>query len=162
MNNHIVHYILQNRQRYTREAIDRELQKAGFPPEQIAAGWQAVESGYVPPPPGAFNGPPLQQRPPRYSSNPWFWIMLLGYAILVPTIGALLIGYNLQNLVVFYLAAVLIGTVVGLVMLDKRNRPAARGLLWGLLTLVIVFVVLPFIAFVIIAGVCIVTGTTWL
>lgn len=171
MNDNVINYILQNRSRYTREGIDRELQRAGFTPEQIAAAWQAVESGYVPPPPGAmppnqsygpppgYSGPPImQQQRPRYTRNRWFWITLVGYLVGVSGLGLVALAQNSGDLFGVYVTAVLLGTVLGIVLLNRRNQAAMQGLLWGLLSLFIISVVLPFVALVVVFGICLVNG----
>ena len=174
----IIEYILQNRDIYTREAIDRQLLDAGYAQGDIVAAWDALgaapeqAASAVPLPPEGplpYGAPSRwgdehispEQRPKRLVSSPLFWSVLLGFIALsygVPAILAISPSrdqFGLPNFNLVWISFVLlqVGAIVGGIIALGRNRPLGMALLIGVLMVV---VVLPVISFGILLGVCVV------
>src|SRR5262245_58061947 len=103
----ITEYILQNRDTYTREAIDRQLLAAGYGQADISAAWDALHAAPgqaaspVPLPPRGpvpYGAPSRwgdeyttpEQRPVRVVRSPVFWLVLIGFIVLSYGIPAIL------------------------------------------------------------------------
>jgi hypothetical protein len=185
MNERALQYIRQYRGIYTREAITQQLIANGIPPEEIEEAWQAVEAGanstpglpnyepptYAPPsgtsagspgggqyynlPPQGY-GRPFQPRP-RLRNNPQFWLTFLGFVIGTPLLGLLLVylSNRFSSFFAYLIYAVLVGAGVGAIYYKDKNWAVSRGLLYGLITVIVVPVVAIFVFFVIIFGICI-------
>ncbi len=156
MNRQIVEYILQNRDRYTREAIRRSLIDAGHDPAEVDGAWESVESGRVPPPgliAGGSDDPPPGRGP---TSTATFWLVFLAYVLGLNALAFLLVGNNesLNELTggdarTLLLMALSIGALlsIGLVAVSRVARVgAASGIL--------VAALIPFTFVFIIAGFC--------
>lgn len=179
----IVQYIAQYREVYSREAIDSQLLAAGYGRQEIDAAWaQASFQAAYPPSEGPIPTPPSAQvragwgdtdyQPPRNQrlvSRPLFWGVLIGFIVLsygLPVLFLALAGFTSDNttlssifgwltlgsFVVLQLAAL----VWGLLALNG-NRLLGLGLLYGVLMTV---VVLPFVAFFILLGICLTSFAT--
>jgi hypothetical protein len=182
----ITEYIIQNRDTYTREAIDRQLLDAGYAQADITAAWDSLNATLQGPPPDAYSpvpAPPGQlpygvpsrwgdeytspeQRPARVTRSPLFWTVLLAFIVVSYAVPALVAIYPIRDAtglpnfnpvwIIFLLLQ--IGAIVGGLIALGRNRPVGMALLIGVLMVV---VVLPVCAFGILLGVCVVflTGT---
>lgn len=165
MNPELLRYILDNRDRYTREAIDASLLSAGYNRDQIEEAWSAAEAGVVAPSgptsppvyePSSETGPapesglaPQTQGPILKKSR--FWLTFIGYILAsygAPILLAFIDPTFISPLVVGLVA--LLGACIGAVLLWNRNYPVAVGLLSGVVTVVL----LPFVLVVIVAGLC--------
>ncbi len=182
MNERILEYIRQYRGIYTREAITRQLINNGFTAEQVEEAWKTVEAAsgptaglpeynppsYAPPPPGsgpanfqgfppgANYGRPYQPRP-RLRNNSQFWLALIGVIFGLPIVAGVL-SYFAGSYTAYPSALVTIGVLVAGIYYSNKNYALSRGLLYGLLVVVVLPMVLGFIAIVIIFGICLVGG----
>jgi hypothetical protein len=176
MNPDLIQYIRQNRDIYTREAIDRQLLNAGYNPADVEAAWNAVEAESplqpgaegIPRPPGSRWGDdtaPVQQ-PEQVTRSPRFWALLGGiilasyvplgllfwYIITTPQFEG--VGTTSTFLLVLVGVLQLAALIAGLMLFNRPDqRPTALGLLIGLL---MADIVLPFIALCIFFGICVV------
>lgn len=162
-------YIWQNRGAYTREAVTAQLRASGHSDEAIAAAWQDINSGAWLPPGASPTGagaaaPPTPARQAGVARSSLFWLTLIGFIVVSWGLPILLFVLssvlNDRNGVLalagtlLYLLFQVAALVAGLVLyLTNRNRPVGAGLLIALL---ILDVILPVVAFVIVAGICIV------
>lgn len=172
MSDDVVRYIEQNRNIYTREAIDKQLLGAGYTAVQIAAAWRTIEppgGEVIPDAPDAaalsrWDAPsnaPIEKRRP-VATTFLFWGILAGFIILsyaLPLGLFYLAGTvdpaagNQINTVALVLFVVLqLGALIGGAMSLNRNRPRAMGLLIGVL---MVIVVLPFVSVAVLFGICV-------
>lgn len=184
MNERALQYIRQYRGIYTREAINQQLIANGIAPAEIEEAWQAVEAeatatpglpDYAPPsygpPPGISGGPgpggpyynlppqgygrPFQPRP-RLRNNPQFWLTFIAFIIGVPLLGLGLL-YLSNNVGIYFgylIYGLLVAGGVGAVYYKDKNWAVSRGLLYGLITVIVVPVVATFVFVVIIFGIC--------
>ena len=168
MDPEIIRYILEHRTVYTPEAIRRRLVESGHDPAEVDAARRAVESGNLPPPPPGE--PPWDlpegRIPPSIPSElppgkrAWetgrFWLAFVAYCALLYGISLLLFWQNFTEAGwIFALVALFAGSAA-CVVLWGRNRPAAMGLLSGILTVTLI----PFVGCVVIAGLCFGFGPT--
>jgi hypothetical protein len=174
INPNIIQYIRQYRSVYTREAIDRQLAAAGYDPAEVEQTWWLLENEMpttdappeaMPPMPGSRWGDDPAHDPPksrRFANTPAFWFTLLGFIVLsygLPILLGWLLSLNFdtqRNAGLFSTATfglLQLGGIVGGLLLLGRRRPAAMGLLIGVLTVV---VVLPIVSFCILFGICLV------
>jgi hypothetical protein len=181
MNERALQYIRQYRGIYTREAISQQLIANGISPAEIEGAWQAVEAeatatpglpDYAPPSygpptggPGAggqyYNlppqgyGRPFQPRP-RLRNNPQFWLTFIAFVIGVPLLGLLLLylSTNVGTYLGYLIYGVLIAAGVGAVYYKDKNWAVSRGLLYGLITVIVVPAVAAFVYVVVIFGIC--------
>ena len=142
----VLRYIRENRERYTDDAIRKQLVEAGHPPGLVDDAFRTVRT----------EAP--QQRDPRR------WRLFLGYAIgLFAAVFALLVwGSDMVRQTYGIGAAVLLVVMLlglGLaVLIVRRNRSFAVGLSSGVVTALLV----PFLVVVVIAGLCVyATGPTF-
>ncbi len=160
-NPEIVRYIRENREMYTREAIDRNLTEAGHSEPDIAAAWQDAESADTPTPQAVDRwGEPLHQSPQsqgrerrrgeKVFTTLAYWASFLGFVVGIVALTALLSYFIPEAAAIFFLLA-LLGGFIACVLLLRKNQPVAFGLASAL---VVVFL-LPFLAIVIFAGICI-------
>jgi hypothetical protein len=176
MNQNIPRYIRQNRDTYTREAIDRALVDGGYDPGEIQAAWAAIESEQAIPTPPGEEGAPGQPSSrwgddtiaePRRRSvvSTWqFWLTLGGFIAASYGVTALLWWIILQipyenrgdfDVVPLAFYGVLqLGALIAGIAFFNRNPPVAYGFLFGLL---IVNILLPFVIFFILLGFCLYT-----
>jgi hypothetical protein len=155
-------YIRLHRDTYPRDAIDAQLQAAGYSPADIEAGWRNVSS--VVPPPSRWGDDAAHQAPVRrrFASSPVFWLTMIGFILLsygVPALFGWLFSLNAETMpsagLVSSVSFVLLqlGGIVGGILLQHRNRSVGMGFLIGVLMVV---VVLPTLAFCIFFGICLV------
>ncbi|HYO50792.1 MAG TPA: hypothetical protein VEW94_13150 [Chloroflexia bacterium] len=179
MNQNIPNYIRQNRDTYTREAIDRALVDAGYDPVEVQAAWAAIESEQaIPAPPGeeGTQGQPksrwgddtLAERPRRkVASTGQFWLTLGGFIVASYIVTGLLwwitdpIPYDSRGAFAFipcaFYGLLQLGALIAGIAFFNRNPPVAYGFLFGLLT---VNILLPFIGFFILFGICLYSLST--
>lgn len=179
MNQNIPQYIRQNRDTYTREAIDRALVGAGYDPAEVQAAWAAVESEQaIPVPPGEVGAPGqpksrwgddtlAEPRRRNVASTGQFWLTLGGF-IAASYIGTSLLVWIITQIpydssgafglipLAFY-GALQLGALIAGIAFFNRNPPVAYGFLFGLLT---VNILLPFIGFFILFGICLYSLST--
>jgi hypothetical protein len=176
MNPELIRYIEQNRDTYTREAIDKRLLDAGYSAADIEAAWAAAPTVALSGTPGVPAAPPPRgwdagssaeaPRPRRVIASPLFWITLIGFVIgtyALPYLAAF-VGTNIDasngstNLTTWggcgTLLLIQLAALIGGIALLRRNRPVAQGLFIGLL---IADVVIPLI----ILGACVVLLTSY-
>lgn len=178
MNKNIPQYIRQNRDTYTREAIDRALVEGGYDPAEVQAAWLAIENEQaIPTPPGEEGvsaqptsrwGSDVATEPRRRSvvSTGQFWLTLGGFTVASYLVTTLLWWLTLQfpydggGLALIPLAfygALQLGALIAGIALFTKNPPIAYGFLFGLL---IVNILLPFVAFFILFGICLYSLST--
>ncbi len=136
----VARYIAVNRERYTREAIDAHLLRAGHDWADIDAAWSQV-GGEV--------------RPSR-SEDRAFWRAFLGsvgamYGItfLVYAVG-FRGGFDISGIFLVFLLVAALSSLGPSVALARQYRSAGRGVVGGLL----IALVIPFVFLVIVAGLC--------
>ncbi|HYP42064.1 MAG TPA: hypothetical protein VEX13_17040 [Chloroflexia bacterium] len=173
MNQNIPKYIRQNRDTYTREAIDRALVDGGYDPAEIQAAWTAIESEQaIPTPPGEGRvpGQPTSRwgddtiaEPRRRSvaSTGQFWLTLGGFIAASYVVTGFLwwiilqIPYDSRGgfdaMPLAFYGVLQLGALIAGIAFFNRNPPVAYGFLFGLLT---VNILLPFVAFFILLGIC--------
>jgi hypothetical protein len=168
VNADVIDYIRQNRDTYTREAINEKLLAAGYSPGDIDESWELVESGAAPAPapgepkPSAGKGelPPPPHSGDGLAGNPLFWSALLGLVVLSYGIPAAIVYLfaddsgpqtDVFTAVWVTFVALQLAALVGWLLLRNRNRPLAIGLLLGL---VATLVGLPFAALFVFMGLC--------
>ncbi len=160
-NPEIVRYIRENRETYTREAIDRNLADAGYSEPDIQAAWQDAVPEDAPASQALDRwGEPLHQTPQtqqrerkrgeRVFTTPVYWASFLGFVVGIVAVTALL-GYFVPEAAAIVFLLALLGGFITSVLLLRKNQPVAFGLASAL---VVVFL-LPFLAIVIFAGICI-------
>ncbi|MGN6360011.1 MAG: hypothetical protein ACTHNK_06445 [Thermomicrobiales bacterium] len=176
----IERYIRENRDRYTREAIERSLREAGHEQAAIDAAWAAVERDATPAAEahpaeaaaeisGVVVVSPRSQRVRRVRRaqvlNDWrLWVTAVVTAVIVGGVPwALAAGLQDANAgAIFGLIAAVVVVIAAVTLLIMREaRAIAFGLLGGLALLIGIFALLLVIAFifiVIIAGICLVGG----
>ncbi|NWJ46639.1 MAG: hypothetical protein HXX08_12230 [Chloroflexi bacterium] len=154
----IIEYIRQTDATYTREAINQALKERGYSAEEISNGWKDAEKLKEP------------RAEPRISlvKAKSFWLALFGFLLGVPIFTALfaILGALLSNNSPYSIMAPLLGALFVLIVLIwvvsyitghwKDNMVVSRGLLTGL----VLTIVLPFIPFFIVAGIC-TTYSNW-
>ncbi len=139
MNEDIQKYIKDNRATYTREAITANLFRAGFQREDIEQAWAIVE-GVIPP-------------PQPVASSPRFWLGLLLYPALV--IGTIILGGLTNSSFLFLVAlAIFIAGIVVSAFIDRHDKPLAKGLNFAFVGMLVLLVVAPFVAIIVILGIC--------
>lgn len=169
-NKEVIRYIQKNRHTYTRQAIDARLLAGEYSPGDIDEAWELIESGAVPE--MAPSGKAKARRtgeleaPPNVSegvaSSPLFWAALLGVMVLSYALPLGIINLYAPNparppadvVTAAWVAfgAVQVAALGGALILRRRNRPLAQGLLLGV---AIALVVLPCAALTIMTGLCI-------
>jgi hypothetical protein len=170
----IERYIRENRDRYTREAIERSLREAGHEQAAIDAAWAEVERDATPAadePAGvvAADATSVAVVQPRSSraqvlNDSRFWVTAVVTAAIVGGVPwALAAGLQDANAgAIFGLIAAVVVVIAAVTLLIMREaRAIAFGLLGGLALLIGIFALLLVIAFifiVIIAGICLVGG----
>ena len=146
MDPEVIRYIAENRERYTREAIDAHLLNAGHSQAEIDAAWSQVAGD--------------ERRAP--SGGRAFWEPLIG-AIVVLYGGTYLVysaslsfdgepgvDLDLSGIVRgILLIALLLAGLISLAFV-RPSRSAGRGVIGGLLTALVI----PFVFLVIVAGLC--------
>jgi len=172
----IVEYILQNRNTYSREAIDSQLEAAGYPQNEIEAAWSQVayqdtlaqSGGQVPYPPSAqvqAGWGDTDYQPPkktRVINQGLFWGVLFGFIVLsygLPILFGYLAGISQNTQIASFLGWSVLGSFLLLQLVAviwgvaalQRNRPLAFGLIYGV---VMTVVVLPFAALFLVLGIC--------
>jgi hypothetical protein len=178
----IVQYIRQYRDTYSREAINTQLLGAGYSRQEIDAAWAQVSVGtpYMPSE-GQIPMPPSEQvragwgdtnyQPPRrqrVANRPLFWEILVGFTLLsygLPVLFLLIAGTVNDSAISSLLGWLALGTfgvlqlaaIIWGALSSSRNPPLGMGLLFGVLMTV---VVLPFVAFFIVLGICLTSFAT--
>jgi len=131
-------YVLENEERFTREALTMAALDAGYEPAEVEA---------------AFARPARQTR----FSGAWSCTALMTAGLYV---AALLLGLTLVGsqpggrLTSGYLLVALGGGIVGAILLRNRRSDIAYGLALGVALAILV----PFVLFVAIVGICTVMG----
>jgi hypothetical protein len=113
MDPQIVDFIQQNRQRYTRDSITKQLLDAGYSPEAIDATWDRLASEW----------PRLEQQPKQdtgHGVGKFVWLAPLAGALIVVLS---LVGYTGVSALVWWLAIVLLVVVPAAWL--SRHRPLA-------------------------------------
>jgi hypothetical protein len=171
----IERYIRENRDRYTREAIERSLREAGHEQAAIDAAWAEVERDATPAAEAdtadvaadATSAAVVQPRSWRAQVlNDWrFWVTALVTAVIVGGVPWVLAA-GLQDAnagIIFGLIATVVVVIAAVVLLIMHEvRAVAFGLLGGLALIagfIALLLLLAFILIVIIAGICLVGGT---
>ncbi len=146
MSQELIRYIRENRGVYTNEAISRSLLDAGHDPAVIEAAWRVVEGDEV-------EASRAWDR--SIVRTPSFWLTLLGYPAVLIGLAAL-VGYlgapEYAGLILVAGLGIAGITALGLVIAQRRLAVAA-GLGGALLLLVLI----PFVLFVIVIGICLVS-----
>ena len=145
MDPEVIRYIAENRERYTREAIDAHLLQAGHTQADINAAWSRVGDVERPTPSDdrafwrAFTG----------SVAAMYGITFLVYA--VSFYVGMEEGYESIAFIisVIFLIPLLLAAMISIALV-RRNRSAGRGITSGLLTALVI----PFVFLVIVAGLC--------
>jgi hypothetical protein len=134
MNQEIIEYIRANRDMYTREAINQELLDAGHSPEDIAAGWQALEEEDTLTQVQATTPPPRR----RVGGLVALWILLLIIGFVIVALTNLGLGlsngsqqwfnakYNIINAVNIGSLIVGLGLLIATVQLLGKGWPMGR------------------------------------
>ena len=144
--NYLRSYIAENKDVYTREIIEQKLIDAGYTYEDINQAY--IASGY-----DFFDemsiGEPGKQRNVSASAK--------GFLIFFPGLG-ILFALSVLLLPPISMIVFLLIILAGLIM-PRRVRATdpglAKGYTYGFRAFLVVFVCLPFIAFVILFGICI-------
>jgi hypothetical protein len=179
VNQNIPNYIRQNRDIYTQEAIDRALVDAGYDPADIQAAWAAIESEQATSRPLDQSGIPAQPasrwgddtlaepRRRNVASTGQFWLTLGGFIAASYVVTGLLwwiilqIPYDSRGgfdvLPLAFYGVLQLGALIAGIAFFNRNPPVAYGFLFGLLT---VNILLPFIGFFILFGICLYSLST--
>ena len=157
MDPEVIRYIAENRERYTREAIDGHLLNAGHTRGDIDAAWSRL---------GGNERRPASDARPSPSDGPAFWPVFLGSVVAMYGITFLVYagffyrssdeGYEVFAVIAsgIFLVFLLLAAMIS-VALVRRNRSAAMGAASGLLTALVI----PFVFLVIVAGLCtVITG----
>lgn len=135
MNRRIADYIQRHRAVYTKDALRQMLLQQGYNPAEIEETFAAVEAGQLPP-----TGLTLR-----------FWLIFIGYLLLLYGIPLVLFGLTPGGLFVVPILGVLLFIAAGIsILVAALSRSAAMGLTSGL---VLVFV-LPIVFLVLLAGSC--------
>lgn len=119
MDPQIAEFIRQNRQRYTRDAITRQLREAGYTPEAIDATWERLVSEE-----------PKREAGPRLGRFLWL-APVAGASIVVLS----LIGYAGVSALVWWVAIVLLVVVPAAWL--SRHRPLAATAISAYLLLLV-------------------------
>lgn len=173
MNENILNYIQQYKSVYTKEAIYQELLKAGHSTADIEAAWVKLNSiSDAPAPPAqneseekskAVSQPPA--RPPAVQATPtqpaegnksWVGGVYLLGLIAIPWLASSL-GH--LEYIIPMLVLALGGGVATIIVFRKRDPALSRALTKTLQFAFVVFVVIPFVIFAIVIGICVVSGT---
>ncbi|MDQ3927519.1 MAG: hypothetical protein M3328_00070, partial [Chloroflexota bacterium] len=102
---------------------------------------------------------PAEKRKP-FATTGLFWSILVGFVVLsygLPTLLLYLassnvdVGGEISTIALVLFGVLQLGAIIGGVMSLNRSRPRAMGLLIGVL---LVIVVLPFVAVVVLFGIC--------
>jgi hypothetical protein len=174
MDEQIIEYIRQHQDTYTREAITTQLVTAGYDQADIEAAFKQVDSDGT----DDFAGVDKSKRKSQMSDSkskqaPMTWwdskgLGFLLFVISVPAITAIPLTFHIElyragiNGSLFALTSAAL-VILGLFLpsLLKSTAPQfGTGVKYALLTLFVVFIVLPFIALVVITGICIVLWNT--
>ena len=146
MDPEVIRYIAENRERYTREAIDAHLLRAGHTQADIDAAWSQVGGDERPLPSGgrAFWGPLIGAILVMYGGT------YLVYSASLSFDGEPGVDMDLSGIVKgILLIALLLAGLISLAFV-RPSRSAGRGVVGGLLTALVV----PFVFLVIVAGLC--------
>ena len=146
MSQELIRYIRENRGAYTNEAISRNLLDAGHDPAAIESAWRVVEGSEV---------EAGRERERTIYKTPSFWLTLLGYpAVLIGL--TVLVGYlgAPEYAALILVAGLGVAGITALGLVIARRRIAVAAGLGGALLLL---VLLPFVLFVIVAGICLVS-----
>ena len=144
MDSELTRYIAENRERYTREAIDEHLLSAGHTQAEIDAAWSA-----------------LGEERPTDSEDHTFWRAFLGSVAAMYGITFLVYavsfyvfseeGYEFiaHIATVIFLGLLLVAAAISIALV-RSNRAMSSGVASGVLTALVI----PFVALVIVAGLC--------
>jgi hypothetical protein len=176
MNEDLVSYIEQNRDIYTREAINKQLLDAGYQSVEIGAAWKEVDARHAPPAPASGAGDtgdipapppagwgdaapvPAPQKP--VVAMPAFWGVLAFFiAVSYVPLGILFylassnpdISSQLATVGMVLFGALQVAGLVGGAMVLRANRARGMGFLVGVVTVV---VLLPCVALFVLLGTC--------
>jgi hypothetical protein len=170
-------YIQKYRLIYTRDAIKNKLLEAGFSAEEIE---QALDQAQVAAEAGALdddvvivddakpkislaedNFPDVDYLPPKRKSPqsvPPDFAVMFAYIIAVPLVAFIFASFGGSGSSLAFIWVVAMG-FVGLMSSSVFSNPArAKGVNYGCRVLLVIFVVLPFVAAVAVAGVCLVAA----
>jgi hypothetical protein len=146
MSQELIRYIRENRGAYTNEAISRGMLDAGHDPAAIEAAWRVVEGDEV---------EASTARDRTIVRTPSFWLTLLGYPAVLIGLMALAVYLRAPEYAGLVLVAGLgLAGITALGLLIAQRRLAVAAGLGGALLL---FVLIPFVLFVIVAGICLVS-----
>ncbi len=145
MDPEVIRYIAENRGRYTREAIDTHLLRAGHAREEIDAAWSRLGDEVRPPP----SDDRTFRRAFLGSVVAIYGITFLVYA--VSFYVGMEEGYESIALIAsaIFLVPLLLAAMISIALV-RRNQSARRGVAGGLLTALVI----PFVLLVIVAGLC--------
>lgn len=135
MDPEVTRYIEENRDRYTREAIEAHLLEAGYTEAVIAASWPAVR----------------QERPPVRGDRA-FWLPFIGSV--AGMYGVTFLVYTLsfdrffEPIASFLLLIFLLLAAVISVSIVRARRS------WGAFSGLLTALVIPFVFLIIVAGLC--------
>jgi hypothetical protein len=168
MNDKIVAYIRQYRDIYTREAITARLVKAGYNEADINTAFEHLETEPDKPKLIVIDEPrrELEQdfdevlgvNKRKNDARSWWdsgWLGFLVFVIGAPLAVGLMTNYS-SALIFFGVSGVLL---LGLLLpktLEKEYPHFADGIRYAFRTLILLFVVLPFLDIVVIFGICLV------
>ncbi len=133
MDPEVIRYITENREQYTREAIDAHLLTAGHSRAEIDAAWSRLGEEHR-----TASDDRAFRRAFLTSVAAMYGITFLVYAVGFPLVISAIL------LIALFLAALISVALVG------RSRSARRGVAGGLLTALVI----PFVFLVIVAGLC--------
>ncbi|MBA3779131.1 MAG: hypothetical protein H0X16_07525 [Chloroflexi bacterium] len=159
MNPEIVRYLAENRGRYTDAALRDALVRAGHPGAEVDEALASLVPGGVERPPGSVwseNDPEARRDRRGVTRSPKFWLVLVGfviglYAAVLLSSFAVNAG-GLPDLIPLVVAAViLLAGATGWARLQHDDRPLAMGLGCG----VVAAILIPFIAIVVLFGICV-------
>jgi hypothetical protein len=139
-------YILRYRDRYTAEALRDQLIRAGYAPEEVDQVGEEIVAGATP-----SERPPLRTILTAYAIGLFALTLVLfafGTDWLDPSSG------GLGGLLLVFLFLALVVVLVIVLFVVRRLRVVALGVTSGIVTGLLI----PFIAVVIVAGVCIQTA----
>lgn len=143
----------------------RSLSESQPPPD-----WQQPPPGWQPPPPyyGPQTGPQMYANVDQYGrpipaftgqrsrESQRYWATFI-FTIIGVIFGVPLVASITNSALLYFVVGA--GIVIASIVLWNRDRPVAKGLLYGLSAAVLGSVVLIFVLIVIVAGICIATGS---
>jgi uncharacterized membrane protein YhaH (DUF805 family) len=146
MDPEVIRYIAENRERYTREAIDAHLLNAGHTQAEIDAAWSQVGGDERPSPSDdrAFRQAFMGSVAAMYGVT--FLVYAVNFYVRLDELGYEGLAFIISAI---FLVPMLIAAQTSIALV-RRKRSAGKGVVGGLLTALVI----PFVFLVIVAGLC--------